>query len=126
MLRLIAPLLVVGDSRIVDKHINLLELGGQRWNKVLDFLRVADIQLHGENLDALADLRLNFRRELIQRFKTARSHDDLEVVGRGARKLLGSALANTGRSTSDEDSLAFEALGHCGRHGSSDNHGLNG
>lgn len=69
------------DSRIVDKDIDLFELVWQGWNKVLDLLWVADIQLHGQNLDTVTDLLFDLRGDLLQGINAPRSQDQLEVLG---------------------------------------------
>lgn len=82
------------DSRIVDKDVNLPELLGQGGNKVAHFLWVADIQLDGKNLDTIADLLRDLRRDLLQCVDAARGKDQLQVLGRRTGELLGSALSN--------------------------------
>lgn len=84
------------DSRIVDKDINLPELLWQGGNKVADFLWVADIELNGKNLDTIANLLCDLRRDLLQCIDAARGEDQLQVLGRCPGELLGSALSNAG------------------------------
>lgn len=104
------------DARVVHQDVNVLELRRQRRHKVLDLLGIADVQLDRQDLDAVTDLLLDVLRQLIQRLETPRRHDQLEVLGRGARKLLRGAAANARRCAGHDDRLAFEALCHCGSH----------
>lgn len=114
------------DSRIVDQDVDLLELLRQRGNKVLDLLRVANVQFDRVHLDTITNFRLDLSSELVQCVDAARRHDKLQVLGRGARELQGSALSDAGGGAGNNDGLALEALCHCGGHGASDSGRLDG
>ena len=84
-----------GESalRVVDEHVDVLEIRGQLAHESLDLLRRTDVQLDGQDLDAITDLRLDLLGQLLQSFESAGSHNELEIFGRGAGKLQGGRLA---------------------------------
>ena len=108
------------DSRIVDKDIDIPPLLGQIPHEALDGLRVTDIELDGEHLDAVADLGLDLGGELTEGVLAAGRDDEAQVLGAGAGELEGGRAADAGGRAGDDDGLAGEALtgcrgGHCPR-----------
>ena len=103
--------------------MNVPPLLGQTGDEVPDSLGVAHVQLHREDLDAIANIGRNVGGERLQLVDTARGQDEAQVaLGTGARKFAGGGPANAGGGAGDEDGLAGQALARGGerrgRHGS--------
>jgi hypothetical protein len=105
------------DSRIVNQDINLPPLLGQAPDEAAHLGRVADVELHGQDLDALADLGDDVGGDLLEEVEPARGQDQAQGLGGGAGELERGAAADARRGARDQDRLALEALGYGGRHG---------
>ena len=111
------------DIRVVYQNMNVSKLLGQARNKSANFLRFADVELHREDLDAIAHLGLDIRRQLFQRIDAAGGQDEPEVDGGCPCELEGAAPAYSGRRAGDDHGLTLEPPGCCRsrccrRHGS--------
>jgi hypothetical protein len=98
-----------GYSRVIHKHIDLLELLRQLANELPDFLDVADVEFDDMDLHALC-YAFNLSFDFFQCLLTARRQDELDV-GLRARELQRGALPDPRGSACDEDCFAGEALG---------------
>lgn len=106
------------NLRIVHQHVDVPKLLGQAGDEAADLLGVAHVELDGQHLDAVADLLDDVVGDLAQGLGAARREHQLQALRRRPRELESRAAPDARGRPRDHDSLALEALGYGGRHGS--------
>ena len=105
------------NLRVVDQHIDLLELRGKLLYERANFIRIGDAQLNRQHPHTIAGFLINFRSNLLEGVDTVWCQDELEIARRCAGKFECGGLANSRRGAGYEYRLTLEALGHRGYHG---------